>query len=227
MLQNDVLLSQGLFQHYFEDHPDGLLVVDPDGRIQQVNAALLSMLGFVREETLQMPLDRYIEPAGAVPFADGRMTASKLECSARHSQGHELEIRLSCVPLRSGDRQAGWLITLEKLERPQNIVSVFSADGVFTYISPSVTALLGYLPEEVIGKPAAAFNHPDEIRRLVEFRGLSYIHRESVRFIGRVRHKNGEYRLYETTSDYVRDEAGEIVQTICVGRDITGIKPAE
>lgn len=63
--------------------------------------------------------------------------------------------------------------------------------------------------------------------KLVEFRSLSYIQRESVRFIGRVRHKNGKYRLYETTSEYVRDEAGEIVQTICVGRDITGLKSAE
>ncbi|SFB44974.1 PAS domain S-box-containing protein [Cohnella sp. OV330] len=41
------------------------------------------------------------------------------------------------------------------------------------------------------------------------------------------RHKNGEYRLYETTSEYIRDESGEIVQTICIGRDITGRRQAE
>ncbi|MDG0793802.1 PAS domain-containing protein [Cohnella ginsengisoli] len=138
-----------------------------------------------------------------------------------------VDIKLTCVPLRSGEQTIGGLVTLERLERPMHIISVFSTDGVFTYISPTVTPLLGYLPEEVIGKPSAAFNHPDEIMQLVEFRGLSYIERDSVRFIGRVRHKNGEYRLYETTSEYVRDESGEIVQTICIGRDITGLRQAE
>lgn len=227
MLLNDVLSSQDLFQSYFEHHPDGQLLIDAEGRIRQANAAILSMLAFAREELLQTPLDRYIDPTDAIRFGDGRMAASKLECSARHSQGHLIEIRLTCVLLRSDEPQAGWLVTIEKLERPRHIVSVFSPDGVFTYISPSVTALLGYLPEEVIGKPAAAFNPPEEIMKLVEFRGLSYIQRDSVRFVGRVRHKNGEYRLYETTSEYVRDEAGEIVQTICIGRDITGLRPAE
>lgn len=227
MLQNDALLSQGFFQHYFDDHPDGLLAVDLHGRVRQANAAALSMLGYSLEALTHASLDRIIEPADIVPSVDGGFLISKLECGARHLQGHLVEIKFTCVPLRSGGQEAGGLITIERLERPQHIVSVFSTDGVFTYISPTVTALLGYLPEEVIGKPAAAFNHPDEIRKLLEFRGLSYIDRDAIRFVGRVRHKNGEYRLYETTSEYMRDESGEIVQTICIGRDITGRRQAE
>lgn len=104
MLLNDVLSSQELFQSYFEHHPDGQLLIDAEGRIRQANTAILSMLAFAREELLQTPLDRYIDPADAIGFGDGRIAASKLECSVRHSQGHLLEIRLTCASLRSDEQ---------------------------------------------------------------------------------------------------------------------------
>ncbi|WP_276352256.1 sensor domain-containing diguanylate cyclase [Cohnella caldifontis] len=112
-------------------------------------------------------------------------------------------------------------------EKSQNIISSFSADGVFTYVSPTVTALLGYRPEEVIGKPATAFNHPDDNMLLGKFRDSAVTDQGTLRFTGRVRHKNGEYRWYETTVEYIRDPYGDIVQKIGVGRDITDRKIAE
>ncbi|WP_179301807.1 sensor domain-containing diguanylate cyclase [Neobacillus jeddahensis] len=112
-------------------------------------------------------------------------------------------------------------------EKSQNIIASISVDGLFTYISPNVQALLGYTPEEVIGKLAASFNHPDCHKKFLEHRKMLFIHQDTVLFIGRVRHKNGEYRWYETTALYIRDESGEIIQTITVGRDITERKEAE
>lgn len=108
-----------------------------------------------------------------------------------------------------------------------NIISSISAEGVFTYISPNVKALLGYTPEEVIGKPAASFNHPDTNKKVLEHRNSLFIDQDTVRFTGRVRHKSGEYRWYETTAQYIRDESGYIIQTIGVGQDITERKEAE
>ncbi|WP_180960407.1 sensor domain-containing diguanylate cyclase [Neobacillus cucumis] len=112
-------------------------------------------------------------------------------------------------------------------EKSLNIISSISAEGVFTYISPNVKALLGYTPEEVIGKPAASFNHPDTNKKFLEHRVSVFIDQDTVRFTGRVRHKNGEYRWYETTAQYIRGRSGEIVQTIGVGQDITERKEAE
>lgn len=112
-------------------------------------------------------------------------------------------------------------------ERSQNLFSSFSVDGVFTYISPNVQALLGYTQEEVIGKPAASFNHPDTNKKFLEHRNRLDIDQDTVLFTGRVRHKNGEYHWYETTAQYIRDESGEIIQTIAVGRDITERKEVE
>lgn len=112
-------------------------------------------------------------------------------------------------------------------EKSLNIISSISADGVFTYISPNVKALLGYTPEEVIGKPAASFNSPETNKKFLEHRNSLYIDQDTVRFTGRVRHKSGEYRWYETTAQYIRDQSGNIIQTISVGQDITDRKEAE
>jgi len=112
-------------------------------------------------------------------------------------------------------------------EKSLNIISSISADGVFTYISPNVKALLGYTPEEIIGKPAASFNHHDTNGKFLEHRNLLFIDQDTVRFTGRVRHKSGEYRWYETTAQYIRDQYGNIIQTIGIGQDITERKEAE
>lgn len=112
-------------------------------------------------------------------------------------------------------------------EKSLNIISSISADGLFTYISPNVKALLGYTPEEVIGKPASSFNHPDTNNKFLEHRNSLFIDQDTVRFTGRVRHKSGEYRWYETTAQYIRDHSGYIIQTIGVGQDITDRKEAE
>ncbi|MFD2333529.1 PAS domain S-box protein [Cohnella sp. GCM10020058] len=248
MLKNDLFSSIGIFQHYFDRHPDGLLVIDSNGFIQHANAAVSSILGYSHEALLHAPLVRILDSSGIDRTGDRDQAAAKLECSALHREGHSIDVRLTLVPLQSDGQAIGDLITLESvdrasdqpsekesmgellsylLEKSQNVISVFSTDGVFTYISPTVTALLGYRPDEVIGKHSAAFNHPDDILKLLEFRGLSSIDRDNVRFIGRVRHKNGDYRMYETTSEYIRDESGEVIQTISFGRDITDRKQVE
>ncbi|WP_168123017.1 diguanylate cyclase [Paenibacillus sp. HB172176] len=109
----------------------------------------------------------------------------------------------------------------------QNIITCFTPDGKFMYISPSVKALLGYEPEEVIGKHTTDFNHPEDQKRLHEHRIALSKDQNTVRFTARVRHKNGEYRWYETTVEYIRDVDGKLLQSIGVGRDITIRKQAE
>ncbi|WP_462409903.1 PAS domain-containing protein [Neobacillus sp. Marseille-QA0830] len=112
-------------------------------------------------------------------------------------------------------------------EKSLNIISSISADGVFTYISPNVKALLGYTPDEVVGKPAASFNHPGTNTKFLEHRDSLYVDQDTVRFTGQVRHKNGEYRWYETTAQYIRNHSGDIIQTIGVGQDITDRKETD
>ena len=240
-LQKKLLDQQGVFQNFFDYHPDGIILMDCDGRFIDANEAALKIFDYTKEELLEVPLNQLINSA-----ADNGEFRKRI--AIPHKLGHLLYVKLTFIPLVSEGKEIGTMLTLEDLtpylkqnrellniqdmytlisEKSQNIISSFSADGIFTYISPTVTALLGYTPEEVIGQPQTNFNHADDIIRLRDTQNTYQIDKDTVRFTGRVLHKNGEFRWYETTVEVIRDDKGDIIQKICVGRDVTERKEAE
>ncbi|WP_050182110.1 diguanylate cyclase domain-containing protein [Domibacillus robiginosus] len=248
MLQKDLLDQAGALQYLFESHPDGICIVDVEGQFLYVNAAVLTMFGYKQEEILQTSLDQLFYSSSVNSDNSGRNIKARSTLAIRHKKGFLVYVRLTSIPLVSDGQETGSFIRFEDItqqvnrskglldiqemfsfisEKSQNIISSTSADGIFTYISPTVEALLGYTPEEVIGKPAASFNPPDTNKKFQEHRNSLFIDQDTERFTGRVRHKNGEYRWFETTAEYIRDPSGEIIQTISVGRDITDRKEAE
>jgi len=50
-----------------------------------------------------------------------------------------------------------------------DLIVKLSIDGIFTFVSPVSSLLLGYSPDEMIGKPAAQFIHHDDVERLIIF----------------------------------------------------------
>jgi len=82
-------------------------------------------------------------------------------------------------------------------------------DGTFVSVSEACRKLLGYEPEELIGKQAYDFHHPDDIETI-----SSQHHRqallediqESIRY--RFRGKDGKYRVMETVTNTRRDRQG-------------------
>lgn len=236
------------FRSFFEQHPDGLGIVDFNGRFVEVNTSLSEMFGYSQDELLQASLNELLHASGVDLCGFCGKGKARAELAVLHKEGFFVPVRMTCFPALAEGREFGRFIAFEAAgkrrhrdrdlsdiqemfsfisEKSQNIISSFTADGAFAYISPTVTALLGYSPEEVIGRPAEIFNHPDDNERLHGFRNSVVIDRDTERFTGRVRHKNGEYRWYETTVEYIRDESGAVVQTIGVGRDITDRKEAE
>ena len=49
-------------------------------------------------------------------------------------------------------------------ENATDIIACYGAGGIFTFVSPSVTAVLGYTPEVLIGKSPVTFIHPDDMK---------------------------------------------------------------
>jgi PAS domain S-box-containing protein len=54
------------------------------------------------------------------------------------------------------------------LDNVNDIVTLFSSSNIIVYISPSCYTHLGYLPEEMEGKHALTFVHPDDQAMLGE-----------------------------------------------------------
>lgn len=248
MLQKHVLAQPEAFEYFFEHHPDGICLVDTDGHLVNVNASALKMLGYTREELLQSSLDLFLNCPGVNNHNTAGCGHARSELAIRHKRGYLVYVRWSSTPVVSDGKEIGRFITFEDVtpqreqrselsdiqemftfisEKSQNIISSISPNGVFNYISPSVEALLGFTAEEVIGQPAFGFNHPDDNKRLEQLRSSVWVGQDTVSFTGRVRHKHGGYRWFETTVEYIRNSSGEIIQTVGVGRDITDRKEAE
>ena len=53
-----------------------------------------------------------------------------------------------------------WYQTL--IEQVDDLITVVDTDGTITYVSPAVTRVLGYDPEELIGHEGYEFVHPED-----------------------------------------------------------------
>jgi two-component system, cell cycle sensor histidine kinase and response regulator CckA len=112
-------------------------------------------------------------------------------------------------------------------ENAADMIAVVQANGQRLYNSPSYQKTLGYSPDELGNTAAFEQIHPDdrqfvkeaaeEARRTGLGRKLEY----------RFRHKNGAWRILESTSTVIRNAKGEPDKFVIVNRDITERRQAE
>ncbi len=110
-----------------------------------------------------------------------------------------------------------------------DIINRQTPECICTYVSPAITAILGYSEIEVLGKPVLAMVHPDDLGMVR--RDIMAIARNGSNHITstfRFRHKDGRYLWFESTTKVIRDEkTGQIREFLSISRDITARKAAE
>jgi PAS domain S-box-containing protein len=102
--------------------------------------------------------------------------------------------------------------------------------GVCKYASQSVKAVLGYAPEDLVGKSLLDFVHPEDLGTVTETvqRALSTGRlRTGGRFECRYRHVDGHYVWLENLANIVRDEKGQMIGSVIASRDLTERKRME
>jgi PAS domain S-box-containing protein len=113
-------------------------------------------------------------------------------------------------------------------EHSTDLITRHSDDGIILYASPACRVLLGYEPEELINRTAAEFLHPRDLNALVK--AHFFVLRQNVTYTitYRIRHKNGNYVWFETTSSAIQTSENEDSQEIIgVSRDISDRKQRE
>jgi len=108
-----------------------------------------------------------------------------------------------------------------------DMIRVTNLQGVVSYISPSHSRVLGYSPEDRIGKSAFDIVHPDDLERIVKVFSEGLINKKPAKTEYRVKHARGHYVWLETIGDLLRDDEGEVTSVIMTSRDITERKRAE
>ncbi len=107
-------------------------------------------------------------------------------------------------------------------ENVSDMIARSDPAGTFTYVSSVCRNLLGYEPEELIGKPTEDLIHPDDRRSLRRLFAAVRESREAVTFTCRTQRKNGEFIWFEiTTKPIIDPDTGAITEFLSVSRDVS------
>jgi PAS domain S-box-containing protein len=113
------------------------------------------------------------------------------------------------------------------IENSSDVASILGPDGTNRYQSPSITGVLGYSPDELVGTRAFERIHPDDLEAAREALREAVLHpgtAVSVEF--RYLHKQGTYRYLEARAKTLLPDSAE-AGVVINSRDVTDRHAAE
>jgi diguanylate cyclase (GGDEF)-like protein/PAS domain S-box-containing protein len=104
-----------------------------------------------------------------------------------------------------------------------DLVSLHQPDGHYLYATPSSVSLLGYHPDDLIGRDAFELLHPDDRMRVrQDFYQCLLDGRSPVRIVHRIRHRDGHYLWLETVGKTViNPETNQLIHLQATSRDVS------
>jgi PAS domain S-box-containing protein len=111
-------------------------------------------------------------------------------------------------------------------ENAADMIAVVDNNGDRLYNSPAYHKVLGYSQDDLAGPPLEQI-HPDDRTRVHEAAEKARITGRGERLEYRIRHKDGSWRVLESTASAIRGLGGETEGLVIVNRDITERKRAE
>lgn len=230
---------------------DGISMLDRDLRVLYQNQVHKDMVGecsgrhcyeaFTRSNTacLGCPV--------ALSFDDGEIHTLE-KALQRGEETVYIEIKASPLRDQSGNVVAGIELVRDITERKRaeeflreseerykslvelttDIIYVSDRDGNQTFMNNAAYRILGYTPEEVIGKPWTMLVHPDDreksFRKFLDMIEQGF---DAFTFENRQVTKNGKILNMLHNLRILRNERGEIIGAQGIARDITERKQAE
>jgi diguanylate cyclase (GGDEF)-like protein/PAS domain S-box-containing protein len=113
------------------------------------------------------------------------------------------------------------------VQNATDIITILEPDGIIRYQSPAIERILGYVPEELVGRLAFDFVHPEDLPGILgAFAAVVQTPGKVLRVEYRFRHKDGSWRVLESTGANLLDDPtlrGVVVNS----RDLTERRQAE
>lgn len=238
------------FTDLFQTLREGVYLASSDDRITEVNPGLAQMLGFARsEDILQLelsslyrnPADRDREKAKLDEL--GYLRAREITLKHRLDGREVVALHTTAVirdPSGKFIRYQGTFVDVteqremeHRLHREQefarrlmdsfpDMVVALDRESRYTFASPQIVDVLGYGPEEIIGKKLGGRTDPHDRAAMLElFQDLISGRRSDGQIEYRTQHKNGSWRLLRASARPLQDEAGRTTGIIASARDIT------
>lgn len=113
-------------------------------------------------------------------------------------------------------------------EHSSDLIARQTPDGQYLYVSPASQTLLGYAPEELVGRSFYEWVHSDDLGALRNDWATLLKTQDKGTLAYRIRRKDGAYLWVETTSCVIREPTtGAVVELQTASRDITVRKQEE
>ncbi|HEX5970430.1 MAG TPA: PAS domain S-box protein [Gemmatimonadaceae bacterium] len=162
---------------------------------------------------------------------DGSVLEIELRGNRRVVSGRPIVVAVFLDITARKTAEAGRLRTAEQLraltENAWDIIHMLSPDDVILYMSPSVERVLGYRPEEMVGRHGRDFVHPEDLPRVDDALRQDMSRPGAQRQMDlRLRHRDGSWREVEVVGRVVRDASGATVAIVNT-HDVTEQRRAE
>lgn len=114
-------------------------------------------------------------------------------------------------------------------EHSRELVCRHDADGTYRYVSPAITELTQWTPNDLLGQTAYEFVHPDDRARIADEAHAMALQGEldSIGMVYRFRCKDGTYRWLETLTRPLLSESNTVIGLQTSSRDVTDRRQAE
>ncbi|MBI2890365.1 MAG: response regulator [Nitrospirae bacterium] len=236
--------------------PSILIGVDPEGRITHWNLAAEASLGVPASHAIGRHLKEcgafcdwatILEEARSARPNDPPRRLE--EYQVRRPDGDERYVGLTLVPLARANRgvEGVFLFGADITERRRSeaalhkqnelfrIISESAADliavvdltGHRVYNNPSYDRILGYSPNKLAGTWAYEQIHPDDRERVIRAADETAHSGEGKKLEYRIRHRDGSWRILQSSGQPIRNARGEPEGIVIVSHDVTDQKRAE
>jgi PAS domain S-box-containing protein len=248
--------SEGKLRGIIDASPDPIAVSSPDAKIVDCNLAGLNRFGYLTKSEVvgRSVYDFFAERTGTK--AVERLSRAgdevrNVEVIFQTKDGVEFPGELSTSPIRSPSGEVTSFVSAirditERKEKEKKLreseqrfeqvaesaeewIWEVDANGTYTYSSPMVEKILGYTPEEIIGKKHFYdLFHAEDQEQLRKAALAAFEQKQPFRrFVNRNIHKNGKTVWLSTSGSPILDPQGKLVGYRGVDTDITDLKKKE
>jgi len=244
------------FRNLFEKANDALIYLDRFGRILDVNAKAIEIFGGTKEELLGKHFAKIgifsVKTISLLMQSFTRILTGKevkIELPVKNKLQQQMILECSATFLKTKESTGILIVARDITERKEKENALreseerfkqvaesaeewiweVDANGLYTYASPMVEKILGYKPEEIVGKKHFYdLFHPENRENLKQSALEIFAQKQLFHgFINKNAHKNEETVWLSTSGVPVLDQQGKLVGYRGTDTDITEFKKTE